>query len=332
MTQDPVTPPRGTHVGIVILNWNNERVSHRCLESLATVDLSNATVYLADNGSTDGSWERLQANHADRGIRFISNGANLGFSAGCNPAIRHALDDGCDFVLLLNNDCVVPPGPFLDPALQLAAEQPDCGIIGGKIMFWPDTRRIWSTGGFIRFWGGETHIGHGEMDRGQHDGVTERTFISGALMLIRRDVFDAIGLLPEAYFFGKEEWEFSRLAHRAGFRLLYQPEFVVHHEASDSSDPQDPMFVYNGTLSKILYKRRNLSPSAFRVWWLTYGTYVRHFLRLRQTLRPGTFLRTVSPGDIHRAMRMALDDSHTVTAITRDTLDAFRARFATDRA
>jgi GT2 family glycosyltransferase len=320
------------HVGIVILNWNNEPATQRCLDSLADTDLTHATVYLADNGSQDGSWSNLQARNAGRGIQWISNNANLGFSAGCNPAIRRALDDGCQYVLLLNNDCIVPAGPFLAPAVKLAEGRSDCGIVGGKILFWPDTDQIWSTGGFIRFWGGETHIGHREPDDGRFDRLAERTFISGALMLIKRRVFDEIGLLPEAYFFGKEEWEFSRLARLRGFKLVYQPEFVVHHEASNSSDWGDPMYVYNGTLSKILYKRRNLAPFSYTVWRFAYASYVRFFLRVRQALKPKTFLQHVPVADIHRAMRMALDDSGATTRITRDTLDAFRARFGSGSA
>src|SRR5262249_6103982 len=148
--------------------------------------------------------------------------------------------DGCDYVLLLNNDCVIEDPAFLEPAIALAESEPGIGIVGGKITFWPETRRLWSTGGSISFWGAERHYGTGQLDEGQFDRRADRSFISGALMLVRAAVWQRIGLLPDAYFFGKEEWEFSRRAGKAGFRLVYEPGFRVHHEASNSHDWLDP--------------------------------------------------------------------------------------------
>src|SRR5205823_7687354 len=133
-----------------------------------------------------------------------------------------------------NNDCLLADPDFLERGVELGESDPRVGIVGGKILVWPDTHLIWSTGGHIGFWGGETHVGHLETDHGQYDRVVARGFISGAFMLIKRQVIEAIGMLPEAYFFGKEEWEFSTRAIGAGFTLLYQPSFRVYHESSIS--------------------------------------------------------------------------------------------------
>lgn len=314
-------------VGIVILNWNNYRATSRCLTSLQGINYANYTVYLVDNGSTDGSREKLIREFSRGNIEFVLNEKNLGFAAGCNRGIERALSEGCDYVLLLNNDTIVYDRDFLLHAVELAESDPRCGIVGGKILFWPDTTRIWSTGGYITFLGGEVHIGHGEIDRGQYDQVRERRFISGALMLIKREVIEAIGLLPEVYFFGKEEWEFSTRALRAGFKLLYNPKFSVYHEASNSHEWTDPTYVYNGTLSKIIYKRRNFSRMQYMIWYLLHTAYLRVLFPIKYFLQRKRYLQGVPPKVIRQAMLVALADARKVDRITGEMLDEFRKKY-----
>ncbi len=315
------------HVGIVVLNWNNFPASARCLRSLATATYPRRTVYLLDNASSDGSWEQLLAEFGD-GVRALRNPDNLGFAAGCNPGIQRAFADGCDYVLLLNNDCVIVDSGFLEPAVALAERDARVGLVGGKIVFWPETTRVWSTGGDLSFWGAERHHGHRQVDRGQFDDVAEREFLSGALMLIRRSVVDRIGPLPEAYFFGKEEWEYSTRARRAGFRLLYEPAMRVAHEASLSTDATDLLYVYNGTLSKILYKRRNLPAWQFAIWDACFAAYLFAMFPLKHALHPHDYLPHQPPAELRRVMTVAWRDSRGLDRVSGDLLASFRAREA----
>ena len=98
------TPPR---VRVVVLNWNSWWFTRRCLRSLAATDhpADRLEVVLVDNGSIDGSLERLC--HEFTGVTVVRNGANLGFAEGCNRAMRDL--DGVDMVALVNNDAVVRP-------------------------------------------------------------------------------------------------------------------------------------------------------------------------------------------------------------------------------
>ena len=322
------TSPR---VGIVVLNWNNLEATARCLRSLAAATYPRHRVYLLDNASSDGSWEALEAEFGGC-VEPMRNPGNLGFAAGCNPGVRRALADGCDYVLLLNNDCVVIEPAFLEPMVQLAESDSSIGLVGGKIVFWPEVARIWSTGGTLEFWGGERHTGHRELDRGQHDRAAPREFISGALMLIRRAVVERIGALPEVYFFGKEEWEYSTRARRAGFRLVYQPAARIAHEASNSTDPTDLMYVYNGTLSKILYKRRNLSRWGYRLWDACFATYLFVLFPLKYALRSREYLARQAPEELRRVMCEAWRDARRLEQVTAEGLAGFRAREASRRA
>lgn len=321
----PVAGEAWPRLGIVVLNWNDEPTTRRCLESLRGLP-ATTTVYLVDNGSVDGSMDRLEAAFAGQGVRCLRNGANLGFAGGCNPGIRRAIEDGCRYVLLLNNDCMVPDVTGLRAALALAERDPRCGIVGAKVLQWPDTRRIWSVGGTIG-WAGETFVGYDQVDDGRYDGVTERSFLSGAFMLLRRELIEAIGLLPDVYFFGHEDREYCVRARRAGFRLLVQPATVIHHEAGKSRRASEPMYVYNDTLSRVLFKRRTLSRPAFLAWRLAYRCYLDALLPFRHRLAPDTFMPGIDPAALRAIMRAALRDARDTDRVTLDMLERFRARW-----
>lgn len=319
------TPNPLPHVGIVILNWNGYRVTRRCLDSLRTVDYAARTVYLLDNGSTDDSWTRLSTECADDGTVLIANGENLGFAAGCNPGIRRAVADGCAFVLLLNNDTLTPRPDFLHAMVELACSDPRIGLVGGRILLYPDTRTLWCTGGTIG-WLGERYLGMNELDDGQYADVADRSFVSGALMLIRREVLDSVGLLPEEYFFGHEDWEYSLRVRRAGWRIVYQPRAVIQHEAGSSHAAFNPTWVYNDTLSKILFKKRTLRASSYALWIACYTLYLELLFPLRHRLQPGLLPAGVDPMLMRTVMRDALHDAGSVERVTRARIEEYRSR------
>ena len=98
---------RSPRVSVTILNLNSFEVTLDCLRSLRQIDYPNYEVVLVDNGSTDGSADRLAA--AAPEVRLLRSESNLGFAGGCNIGIRDAMARGTDYVLLLNNDTLVAP-------------------------------------------------------------------------------------------------------------------------------------------------------------------------------------------------------------------------------
>src|SRR5437763_7318693 len=103
---------------VVVLNWNNYADTQKCLESLRTATYSNLRIIVVDNGSIDGSGQRLAREYPEWPV--ILNDSNLGFSRGCNVGIRAALEDEtCAYVLLLNNDATATPS-FLEKAVEAA--------------------------------------------------------------------------------------------------------------------------------------------------------------------------------------------------------------------
>ena len=221
-------------VSIIILNWNSYEVTLECLRSLGKITYRNFEVVLVDNGSVDGSAERLAESVPE--IRLIRNGKNLGFAAGCNVGMRDALARGAEWVLLLNNDTVVAPD-FLTHLIQVAEKDPNIGVLNPKIYFFDPPDRLSYAGGVHQRWRlFPRTFGLRQKDAGQFDRVREVNFLSGCAMLIKADVIRQIGLFEEIYFHFFEDIEWSLRATRAGFKGMYVPQAVIWHKEHYDTD------------------------------------------------------------------------------------------------
>ena len=312
-------------VYIIILNWNNYADSKQCLESLLEVTYPNLKIIVVDNGSADGSGQQLQAQFP--AVRSIFNEKNLGFSRGCNVGIRAALEDEhCAYVLLLNNDAVAIPG-FLEHAVETAEQHPDIGVLSGKILYSPEVRKFWYAGGHIDLWRGRVYVrGFREDDCGQYDTPEVVGFATGALALIKREVLERVGLLPEEYFFGVEELDYSLAVMRAGYKLFYVPNFLIYHSADGSHSNYHPKYVYNGYRSKLILQEKYLSKPAFILWKTVFRFYGKILAaRTWQRVRNEDFDqqdKRVPFDDLQFALQKAFED-HGKNRLSEETLARF---------
>jgi len=207
-----------------------------------------------DNGSGDGSAERLAAEVRERDwtdwVTIQSRSLNAGFAAGNNSAIRAALAAPLPprYVLLLNPDTIVRPGALMT-LIAFLDEHPEVGIAGSRLEDLDGTPQHSA----FRF-----HSVFSELEKGLRLGLASRLlrrwvtsmpipaeacqvdWVSGACMIVRREVFDAIGLLDEGYFLYYEENDFCRRAGRAGWPCWYVPEARVVHLVGQSSGINQP--------------------------------------------------------------------------------------------
>jgi GT2 family glycosyltransferase len=217
-------------VSIVVVNWNGFDVTRECLASLAAIDYTNYEVVLVDNGSADGSADKLAAEFPDTIV--LRNRENLGFTGGNNVGMRCALERGTDYILLLNNDTVAAPN-FLTELISVAESDERIGILNPKIYYFDPPTKLWYAGGvYIPWIGIGTHIGAGKSDHPRYSKMKDVSFVTGCAFLIKAAVIREIGLLDERFFYTSEDTDWSIRAIRAGYRALYVPASVIWHKQS----------------------------------------------------------------------------------------------------
>ncbi len=310
------------HVAAIVLNWNHFEATRACVEALRRCDYPNLHIVVADNGSTDDSARRIE--EAFPVVTVLRNGENLGYSRGCNAGIRFSMaDPQCRYLLVLNNDCIVAPGSIRS-AVEAAESDSSIAIVAAKIV--DGAGCIWHAGGTISLLRGQaTARGFREPDAGQYDAPCDTEWASGAMMLLRREAVEKAGALPEEYFFGVEEWDYSLHVRRCGWRIRYAPGFAGVHPGSGSHHNHDPKFAYNYYRNKLLFQERHLGALPFALWLIVFRLYVAVRMRPHVAKLGRALYGNSGPGEVDElvfAAKSALRD-HGKGALSEATMLAF---------
>jgi GT2 family glycosyltransferase len=216
-------------ISIVVVTFNQVGHTYGCLEALlAHADVPYELV-VVDNASSDATarlLDRLQQ------VTVLRNETNVGFGKGCNQGAQAARGE---LLLFLNNDARIAPG-CLSALVEAARADPRCGAVGGKLV-WPDGR-LQEAGAIV--WQDGTAEGYG---RGSDPSAPEFSYrrevdyCSGALLLVRRELFAAIGGFDDrfapAYY---EDADLCMAIRRRGHYVVYEPRArALHHEHGSSS-------------------------------------------------------------------------------------------------
>ncbi|NJD60303.1 MAG: glycosyltransferase family 2 protein, partial [Anaerolineae bacterium] len=126
-------------VGIIILNWNNWPDTIQCIEALRICSYPNKEIWILDNGSQDESINKLEK---IENIHLLLLDKNYGFAAANNVGIRAALEQACDYILLLNNDTELPRD-FIQPLLEPFQDDPQASVCSPKILYDAPASTIW---------------------------------------------------------------------------------------------------------------------------------------------------------------------------------------------
>jgi GT2 family glycosyltransferase len=266
----------GPRVCIIVLTWKTYDVTRDCLCSLRKLDYTNIEIVLVDNGSGDGSAEKLASEFPE--VRLIKNEKNLGFPGGNNVAIRDALQRNPDYFLLLNNDTLVAPD-FLSKLVKVAESDDKIGIVNPKILYFDPSDRIWFAGGYYKRWWSAAKIrGENRRDVGKYDGTTEISFVTGCAFLIKTSVVRQIGLLDEVFFLGLEDLDWSVRALQAGFLAFYVGSAVIWHKASYTAKKYlgKPARDFYRTRNSILLARKHVPFIYWPLFLLSLGKYVAY--------------------------------------------------------
>lgn len=219
------------NVGIVISNYNGWQDTVQCLESLQKQTYRDFEIILLDDASTNDSVQQLQK-HLPENTVFLPQEANSGFAAVNNVGMRRALADGCDWVLLLNNDTVVAPD-FLETLLR---ETPAGAVSCPKMLFLDPPDEIWFAGGELdRATGKVKHLGGHEKDGPAFAEKKQVSFITFCCVLLPRQVVEEVGFLDETLFMYCEDVDYCIRLADAGVPLWFLPDARIWHKAGGSA-------------------------------------------------------------------------------------------------
>lgn len=219
------------NVGIVISNYNGWQDTVQCLESLQKQTYRDFEIILLDDASTNDSVQQLQK-HLTENTVFLPQEANSGFAAVNNVGMRRALADGCDWVLLLNNDTVVAPD-FLETLLR---ETPTGAVSCPKMLFLDPPDEIWFAGGELdRATGKVKHLGGHEKDGPAFAEKKQVSFITFCCVLLPRQVVEEVGFLDETLFMYCEDVDYCIRLADAGVPMWLLPDAKIWHKAGGSA-------------------------------------------------------------------------------------------------
>lgn len=264
---DRMTCPKVT---IIILNWNGSTDTIECLESLRHITYPNYEILLVDNGSTDGSVERLKNLYPK--IEIIVNGKNLGFAEGNNIAIKRAICKGTDYILLLNNDTVVE-SEFLGKLVLAAETNQKIGIVGPTVYHYNDPKEIQSNGGKINWYKG-TVTNRTKIENDKIFNSRKVDFIMGCALLAKGKLFNEIGYLNKNYFAYWEETDWCVRAQRANYDIMYIPKSKIWHKGESSSKKISEFYEYHVTRNRFWFMKQNATNIQYFCFMIYYFGYL----------------------------------------------------------
>jgi hypothetical protein len=219
-------------VHVLVINWNGREHLDDCFTSLLASTYRDARFVLIDNASTDGSAVHVRETFGhDPRVETLELPENRGWSGGNNAGIRRALDQGADYVLLLNNDTRTDAW-CIERLVELAESDRTIGALAPKLIMFDDPKTINSIGLIASTIGAAWDRGIGELDGPQWDRREEVVGVCGAGFFIRCEALRKTGLLPEDFGIYLDDLDLSMRIWNAGYRILTCPIAVIRHKFS----------------------------------------------------------------------------------------------------
>lgn len=249
---------------IVILNWNGQKLLEQFLPSVVNFSLDEATIYIADNASTDDSVSYVKTHFPS--VKIIKNSQNGGYSKGYNDALK-TID--ADIYCLLNSDVEVTEN-WLKPITEAFRNDINTAIIQPKLLDFKEKTKFeyaGAGGGFIDVFGYPYCRGrifnYLETDHGQFDDETEIFWASGACLFIRSKVYHEVGGLDEDYFAHQEEIDLCWRTQNLGYKVKYVGSSSVYHVGGATLKETNPHKTFLNFRNSLLNVVKNVPKERF---------------------------------------------------------------------
>ena len=217
-------------IGLVTITYNSSNVLQDFLNCVWEQTHNNLVLYVIDNASKDATCSILRM-ETDPRLRIIKNTLNYGVAKANNQGIKSAISDGCDQVLIINND-VKFEANLIQKLLQVQFER-SCSLVVPKMMYFDKPDHIWYAGScFIKRKGYlPLHRGMKILDQGQYNEVAEVEYAPTCCLLVRKEVFRDIGMMDEKYFVYFDDTDFSyRVWKDRRHKIFYFPDVKFYHK------------------------------------------------------------------------------------------------------
>ncbi len=244
-------------VAAVIVNWNQAQLTQQCVASVVTGERAPLWVIVVDNGSACDPAPLVREVHRETIVLY--NPRNVGFAAGANMGIEHALRLGADAVLVVNNDAVVAANCIGELMTALERDARFAGV-GAKTLTQEQPPRIHTAYGILTYHGQLVQQrGWFEPDVAKFSEFALADYISGCAMLLRAAALQRVGLLDPEFFAYHEDLDWCIRARRVGYRVAYVPSALVYHRmhASTGGGGYLSPITYLSARNSILFVRKN---------------------------------------------------------------------------
>ncbi|MFY8008969.1 MAG: glycosyltransferase family 2 protein [Flavobacterium sp.] len=245
-------------IAVVILNWNGAKLLEQFLPSVIAYS-EKATIYVADNASTDTSIEIIQSKFPQ--ITIIKNEGNYGFAKGYNVALQQVEED---YYALVNSDIEVTEN-WLAPILSIFDNEPNIGIIQPKILDYKNKAYFeyaGAAGGYIDQFGYPYCRGRMfdtlEKDHGQYNDDADIFWASGACLFIRKDIYRKLNGFDDDFFAHQEEIDLCWRAFNLGYTARYTSKSVVYHVGGATLNEGNPRKTFLNFRNSLLMLTKNL--------------------------------------------------------------------------
>ncbi len=218
-------------LAIILVNYKYyaREYLNDCLAGIRKQTYSgNTSLYIVDNASSEESCGFLSSMAPEAEI--IRNKKNAGFAEGNNDAIKKALEDNCEYIVLFNMDTIIDENAVLE-LVRMAEKDDQIGAVQSRLMLWPEKDKINSLGNKTHFLGfGFSDAYRESFDQVEKENGSDIFYPSGAAVLFKSEVLKSIGLFDEKYWMYNEDQDLGWRIWLAGFRCVIAFDSVVYHK------------------------------------------------------------------------------------------------------
>ncbi|WP_339920070.1 glycosyltransferase family 2 protein [uncultured Flavobacterium sp.] len=246
------------NIAVVILNWNGVQLLEQFLPSIIAFS-PEATIYVADNASTDESISFVEKHYPT--IKIVKNTDNFGFAQGYNEALKHI---DAEIYALVNSDIEVTAN-WLSPIIDTFKNEPQTAIVQPKILDFKNKKYFeyaGAAGGYIDKFGYPYCRGRlfetVEEDKGQYDNEREIFWASGACFFIRSYVYKELHGFDDDFFAHQEEIDLCWRAINKGYTIKYNYKSVVYHVGGATLKQGNPKKTYLNFRNSLLMLTKNV--------------------------------------------------------------------------